>query len=231
MDLMIFDCDGVLISSERIASACLLEALAEVGIKSDLEEVFCLFTGLGQADSAALIRDKWGYDDYAKIDARVRETMFDRFQRELTATPGMAMLLAEFRDVPKCVASNSGLDRLANSLGLLTIHDHFDGHVYSAEQVTRGKPAPDLVEFCLARMGVRRERALMIDDSSHGIEAAVAAGVLAIGFVDPADPRTGRVAALHAAGARHVATGCEELALILRSLVSAPAPTPTPTAA
>lgn len=221
-DLMIFDCDGVLISSERIASACLLDALGEAGIQSNHEEVFCLFTGLGQEDTAALIRQKWGYDDYPRIAARVRETMFNRFRRELTPMPGMDALLSRFQDVPKCVASNSRLDRLKSSLGLLEIHSHFAGHVYSAEQVARGKPAPDLVEFCLSRMGCRSENALMVDDSSHGIEAAVAAGVMAIGFVDPADPRAGRIEALRAAGASHVATGCEELAKMLEALIAAP---------
>lgn len=220
IDLLIFDCDGVLIDSEPLASACMADSFIEWGAKTDHAEVHRMFTGLGFDDGAALARQSWGITDYPARIARMNEMLYPRFAAELTEMAGMSDLLARFAHLPKCVASNSKVDRLDHSLGLLPIRAAFGDHVYSAEHVARGKPAPDLVYHCLDKMRRRRDQALMVDDSPHGLEAAVAAGVLAIGFVDPADPRAGRIEALQAAGADYVVTGVAELSDLIARLTA-----------
>ncbi len=112
---------------------------------------------------------------------------------------------------PKCVASNSSLDRLQKSPGRLDLWEHFYPAVFSAQMVADPKPAPDLVLLCAEKFRVRPEHCVMIDDSPHGIVAARAAGVVAIGFVDPADPRPDRASLLMASGASFIAHGAIEL--------------------
>ncbi|AGT11102.1 HAD family hydrolase [Paracoccus aminophilus] len=218
IDLLIFDCDGVLIDSEPLASACMFDAFTSAGVQTSVEEVHRLFTGLGQAEARELARTRWNITEMDPIFAEMNAGLYPRFARELTEMPGISALLGEFRGMRKCVASNSLLERLRLSLGLLPIWSEFAPHVYSAEQVAQGKPAPDLIELCLSRMETPAPRALMIDDSPHGILAARAAGVLPIGFVDPRDPRSGRVEVLRAAGAVEVATGTAELGKVLREI-------------
>ncbi len=138
----------------------------------------------------------------------------ERFKRELKAIEGIHALV-EALDRPYCVASNSGVERLGTSLGILPLRALFGEHVYSAEMVARPKPAPDLVHLCLDRMGVSAAETVMIDDNTPGITAAVTAGVTAIGFVTPGETRPGREAVLREAGAVAVATSAAELADLL----------------
>jgi beta-phosphoglucomutase-like phosphatase (HAD superfamily) len=103
------------------------------------------------------------------------------------------------------------MERLQRSLGSLDLWSHFSSRVFSADAVTRPKPAPDLLLHCAREMSAAPEHCVMIDDSPHGVEAAVAAGMVAVGFVDPTDPRPARRALLLEAGAMVVATGADEL--------------------
>jgi beta-phosphoglucomutase-like phosphatase (HAD superfamily) len=109
------------------------------------------------------------------------------------------------------VASNSTYARLEKSLGLLPLWGRFAPAIYSAEMVARPKPAPDLPLHCARAFNARPERCVMIDDSPHGVTATRLAGMIPIGFVDPADPRPGRADILREAGARFVVTGAAEL--------------------
>jgi beta-phosphoglucomutase-like phosphatase (HAD superfamily) len=123
-------------------------------------------------------------------------------------------------DRPLCVASNSSLYRLTRSLGRTDLWMAFRGQIFSADQVAKPKPAPDLLLHCAREMKADPSRSIMIDDGTHGILAAVAAGMPSIGFVDPNDPRPNRASALMSAGAQHVAVGAAELRDCLQILAS-----------
>lgn len=208
---MIFDCDGVLIDSEPLASRVLAEAIHRVsGVTINPHEVLVAFTGASAEDTQHIMRNDYRISDPAAVLADYQTHLFPEFHRQLREMTGIAQVL-ESLDIRKCVASNSKLERLVNSLGILPIWRHFAPHVYSADMVARGKPAPDLPLLCLERCGVVPERALFVDDSPHGIEAARAAGVRAVGFIDLNDPRPGREDILLAAGASHIAYGASEL--------------------
>lgn len=209
-DLVIFDCDGVLIDSEPLASRTLAEALQKAGIAISPAEAHRVFTGKAEPDIRQLCVEQYGLTNVEAVFSDWHAHLLDVFARELTPMAGMLDLVSILPGA-KCVASNSRLARLQGSLGLTALWQHFAPHVYSAEMVARPKPAPDLLLHCAMAFSARPSRCLMIDDSAHGITAARQAGMIAIGFVDPTDPRPNRIDTLHDAGADAVVTGAAEL--------------------
>lgn len=212
--LVIFDCDGVLIDSEALASRLLADVLGEAGAAITSEEAHLRFTGCPTDEVLRICREDYGLCHAGQLLEVYRERLFPAFQQKLQAVRGIDQLLTRL-DRPACVASNSDVERLEASLGLLPLRRHFGPHVYSAEMVANPKPAPDLVLLCLDRMGIPAGDAVMIDDSPHGIHAAAAAGVAPIGFVTPGDPRPRRGDILKAAGAIAVAGSASELEALL----------------
>jgi HAD superfamily hydrolase (TIGR01509 family) len=215
IDLVIFDCDGVLIDSEPIASRTLAEALQGYGVSITAEEAHAKFTGNSESVIAGMCARDYGLEDVPALFALWRERLFAEFATSLRPMPGISEVVAALTR-PKCVASNSTLLRLENSLGHLDLWHHFAPKVFSAEMVARPKPAPDLLLHCAGAFDAAPGRCVMIDDSTHGIAAALAAGMVAIGFVDPADPRPHRGQLLADAGAFAVANGAGELMSILQ---------------
>lgn len=219
-ELLIFDCDGVLIDSEPVSSRVFCRALRNAGVEITADEVHRRFTGYSETDAMRICREEFGLDDVAAVFAETRSNLYGEFARSLSPMPGMPQLI---RSLPhrKCVASNSTLERLKNSLGLFDLWNAFGGHIFSAEMVARPKPAPDLFLLCADRLGVDPAHCIVVDDSPHGIAGAVAAGMRAIGFIDPTDPRDDRQSVLAGAGASLVAIGADELAGALDTLLSA----------
>lgn len=213
IDLLIFDCDGVLIDSEPLAARTLAQAVTRGGLPMTAYDVLVEFTGKSEPEIRAILEAR-GLGNTEAVFSTWHAEIFSAFRRELKVMPGMAEVLRTL-DVAKCVASNSSVTRLKASLGLLDIWDDFAPHVYSAEMVAAPKPAPDLVQLCLSKMGVADTNSLLIDDSPAGIAAARTAGVRAIGFVAPGDPRPGRRKLLLEAGAQAVAFGAVELHKLL----------------
>jgi HAD superfamily hydrolase (TIGR01509 family) len=220
VDLLIFDCDGVLIDSEPIAARTLAHAISNAGIEMTPREVLVEFTGKAEVEVRSILVER-GLSDVDSVFAGWHVEIFAAFRRELREMDGISEVLRGL-DIAKCVASNSSVNRLRMSLGLLDIWANFAPNVFSAEMVAAPKPAPDLIELCLSRMGMSSARSVVIDDSPAGIRAARAAGVKAIGFVAHDDPREGRLEALLAAGAQEVAIGAGELQRILHRLIASP---------
>ena len=217
IDLLIFDCDGVLINSEPIASRTLAKALRDAGADITTEQALVRFTGNSESIIRRMCIDELGIENLDAVFEAWHLDIYPEFARSLEPMPGMDKFV---RSLPhrKCVASNSSAERLSKSLGLLDLWHAFAPSVFSAEMVARPKPAPDLFSFCAESFSVDPANCVVIDDSAHGITGARAAGMKAIGFVDPADPRPGRAGILKEAGAVLVATGAEELEQALLSL-------------
>ena len=214
--LVIFDCDGVLIDSESIACGAISDTLLDFGISMTQREALDAYVGTSEKDVRADML-KRGLEDYDKFVVAWREQLYAAFATDLKAIEGIEALIEQL-ETPICVASNSSHERLTRSLGTTSLWSHFNPHVYSSEDVERPKPSPDLVLHCLSRFNARPERSVMIDDSTHGLTAAIAAGVTAIGFVDPNDPRPNRQQTLQDAGAEIIATGSADLTRALKSL-------------
>ncbi len=215
LDLVIFDCDGVLIDSEAMGAAALAGAITDAGVPMTPQTAERMFSGAGRDETRALI-DGLGLAPLRVLtDADAR--LATLFAQGVPPVPGMQRLLASL-EVPVCVASNSGVDRLRASLGRTPLAAFFGPHIYSADHVQHSKPAPDLALHCLAQMHTAAARAVFIDDNIHGIRCARTAGVLAIGFVGPADHRPNHADTLRAAGADHVVHGAEQLGALLDRL-------------
>jgi HAD superfamily hydrolase (TIGR01509 family) len=210
-DLIIFDLDGVLVDSERLSCGCLQALLAECAIEIPLDEVYDRFLGRGfQAvvEQYRVWRGAAAPDDLrARFEAAVRAA----FTGSLQPMPGIGDLLAALR-TPYCLASSSGRERIALSLELTGLAGRFAGHVFGAEMVARGKPAPDLFLHAAKTMGAAPERCLVIEDSGAGIAGGRAAGMTVWGFAGGSH-LAGRDAAqrLRASGAAQVFAKMAEL--------------------
>jgi len=180
-DLVIFDCDGVLVDSEVLSCQCLVELLRRHDVALDLETAFTHFLG---RSSVAIVDHclGLGHSLPAGFGAELRASIRASFARSLMATPNVDELLRSL-DLAYCLASSSDLERIDFSLAVTGLRGLFEGRVFSAEMVPEGKPAPDLFLYAAARMGARPERTLVIEDSVSGVQAAKAAGMRVWGFV------------------------------------------------
>lgn len=174
--LVIFDCDGVLIDSEIISARMLVEELSRLGLVIDLDYVARHFLGRSYPVVMETIRREFGLDLPPAFEDRYRERLLETFQRELTIMPGVRQVI-EALAVPYCVATSSSPRRAAMSLELVGLAPLVAGRVFTASQVSRGKPAPDLFLFAAEAMGVPAAACLVIEDSLTGIRAARAAGM------------------------------------------------------
>ena len=215
VELIIFDCDGVLIDSETMGATALAGAITDAGVPMTAQAAERMFSGAGYGETCALI-ERLGLA-FAPVIVDADARMSALFDDGVSPIQGMHSVLASLQ-VSVCVASNSSVARLHNSLGRTPLAAFFGSHIYSADHVQHSKPAPDLALYCLAQMKMSAERAVFVDDNTHGIRCARAAGVLAIGFVGPTDHRAGHADRLRAAGADHVAHGAAALQELLTRL-------------
>ena len=197
-ELVIFDCDGVLVDSEPRSNAVLAELLGEIGLPTPYEEVLSVYKGRSWATCLALIEERLGTPPPASLSRRFRERVLADLRQHLGPVRGIEHALDRI-EVATCVASSSDPERLRASLAVTDLLDRFEGRLFSATQVRRGKPAPDLFLFAARELRARPERCAVIEDSPIGIEAAFAAGMTPFGFcgTETADAR-----ALAASGAR-----------------------------
>ena len=182
-DLIIFDCDGVLIDSELLSAEVLIELLAAEGMVLDHDHVRRNFLGRSFPTVAAHIRETLNHPLSADFEALYRARLLARFETELRPMPGIgaALELLRGRGVPVCVATSSSPPRAARSLAIAGLSDAF-AQVFTASQVRHGKPAPDLFLLAARTMKARPARCLVIEDALPGLEAAQAAGMTAVRF-------------------------------------------------
>ena len=220
-DLVIFDCDGVLIDSEPIANRVHAQTLAGCGYAVGEEELQDRFCGISDAEMLATIEREWGRalpDDYAR---RIATALARQYRCSLKPIAGIAEALAGLSQ-PVCVASSGTPERIRLGLETVGLYDGFHPHLFSASMVGHGKPAPDLFLYAAARMGAAPERCLVIEDSPAGIEAARAAGMTAIGFCGGSHCRPGHAERLTARGGALVIADMRELATAVAELSHSP---------
>ena len=203
---IIFDCDGVLIDSEVLSNQTDVELLAELGIHLELSDYMQRFVGKSAKDVVAGVEQLLGHKLPADFSQRKETRVLVAFDRELKATPEIHTLLDHLAGLqtPVAVASGSSIKRLHHSLGLTGLQRYFGPHIYSAQMVERGKPAPDLFWLTAKHLGVEARNCLVIEDSLSGIVAAVAAGMTAIGFVGGSHIGPGHAERLLGSGALEV---------------------------
>jgi HAD superfamily hydrolase (TIGR01509 family) len=180
-ELIIFDCDGVLVDSEVLSCRCLSQTLARYGIDVAVDDALDLF--LGRSVTAV-------FEHYQALGQSIPE----QFSTELRAGVRAAFLAAlgpmqgvksvlDGLLIPHCVASSSDLDRVSYSLSLTGLTAHFDQRLFTSQMVQRGKPAPDLFLYAAGKMQADPRRTLVVEDSASGVKAGKAAGMTVWGFV------------------------------------------------
>ena len=221
-DLVIFDCDGVLVDSEALSCAVLAELLTELGCPTDGPEVARRFAGLTDRAIAAQVTAERGIvlpEDFAR---QVSRRAIAAFEGRLQAVPGAHEAVAAATG-PRCVASNSGPARLERCLEIVGLRDRFpaDG-LFSSAQVAQPKPAPDLHLHAAAAFAAEPGRCVVIEDSATGVAAAVAAGMTAIGFVGAGhiENRHRHAARLREEGAGRVIDDLRDLSAALAVLAA-----------
>jgi len=180
--VVIFDCNGVLVDGEPIANAVAADELARAGIPMTSELVARFFAGRRSADMFAAIEKATGRKLPPNFSGIVTAAILRRFRAELRPTPHAAYALTWLRG-PKCVASSSSLERIRVSLETTGLLRFFEPRLFSASDVARGKPAPDLFLRAAARSGIAAADCIVVEDSPAGVAAATAAGMTSIGFV------------------------------------------------
>ena len=200
IDLIIFDCDGVLVDSEPLAMRALVAAIAAQGITVTTETAYRDFLGRSLASISTSLLDAHGAPLGPAALASMRGDLYALYRQELRPSPGLPEMLGRLK-IPFCVASSSELERIRLSLELTGLLDWFEPHIFSASMVENGKPAPDLFLHAARQMGVAPANCLVIEDSPAGIAAARNAGMAVFGYtggshVAPAGLRAA-IAALH----------------------------------
>lgn len=175
-DLVIFDCDGVLIDSEIISARMLIAELSGLGVEIDLPYVAQHFLGRSYPTVMATIRSDFGVVLPEGFEEQYRARLIAAFERELRVMPHVEAVLAAMGRC-WCVATSSSPARVARSLEIAQLDVLVAGRVFTASEVAHGKPAPDLFLLAATRMGVEPARCLVIEDSLIGIRAARAAGM------------------------------------------------------
>jgi HAD superfamily hydrolase (TIGR01509 family) len=212
--LVIFDCDGVLIDSEVAFARALAECLELAGFPANFEEALVLGFGSNRATLAAAVENRYGRPLPDGFFESFGERAHAAFDPATLAMPGVADLLAAL-PLPVCVASNGHLDRVRRRLQLAGLLDFFEPHVFSASQVPRGKPAPDLFLHAAARFSVAAEVCTVVEDSTVGVAAAVAAGMPVVGFCGGGHCRDEHADLLREAGCTRVFARMPDLARYL----------------
>ena len=226
--LVIFDCDGVLVDSEPLSLACLTAGLNRIGVATDVETVRARFAGTSMTSIMGHVERDYGVTAPEGFVAAVKAETLAIFDAELQAMAGIADAVAAL-SLPTCVASSSDPVRLRHSLGLTGLLPLFEGRIYSAVEVARGKPFPDLFLHAAARMGFSPDACLVIEDSVPGVTAARAAGMRVLGFTGGGHWGHDRDGAdLLAAGAARVYRDHRDLSALLAAL---PVETPAATSA
>ncbi|MGR3568577.1 MAG: HAD family hydrolase [Pseudooceanicola nanhaiensis] len=175
-DLVIFDCDGVLIDSEVISARMLVEELKGHGVEVDLAYVARHFLGRSYPVVLTQIRADFGIDLPDGFEADYRARLLAAFDRDLAVMAGVEAVLDRLA-VPFCLATSSSPGRLAFSLKRAGLASRFEGRAVTASEVKRGKPAPDLFLHAAETFGAAPVRCLVIEDSFAGIRAGLAAGM------------------------------------------------------
>jgi HAD superfamily hydrolase (TIGR01509 family) len=179
--LVIFDCDGVLVDSDRISLRIQAERISALGLETSFDDCVRDFLGLGMPRTLEILVERLGRPLPEGWVDELEASVEAAFRAELQAVPGVVEALDEIR-FPACIASSGSHEKMRLTLELTGLHDRFAGRIYSADEVEHGKPAPDLFLHAAATMGFAPADCVVVEDSPFGVDAAKAADMRALGF-------------------------------------------------
>jgi HAD superfamily hydrolase (TIGR01509 family) len=208
-ELLILDCDGVVVDSEPITTRVLAEMLNSLGVSIDAEEVAQTFTGRTFAGTLELAAELVGAPLPEDFVPKYRYRTFAAMEADLKPVEGIEAALDQIT-IPYCIASNGPHSKMRKTLGITSLLPRFEGRLFSSDDVPRGKPFPDLFLLAARHFAVMASACLVIEDSASGVAAAVAAGMSVYGFSGNATDER-----LLAAGANRIFHQMSELPSLL----------------
>lgn len=191
-ELVVFDCDGVLVDSEVISIRVDQRVLADLGWELELDEIVERFVGKSEAHFIAAVEQKLGVRLDEGWDRDYGQWYREAFERDLEAVDGVEEAL-DGLPLPHCVASSGSHDKMRRTLGKTGLLRRFQGRIFSATEVAHGKPAPDLFLHAAESLNTAPERCAVVEDSAYGVQAARAAGMHVFAYAGGVTP-AGRLA-------------------------------------
>ncbi len=183
-DLVIFDCDGVLVDTETINNEVISQLLNEAGLEMSPDEVATRTTGLAYSEMWEMFEDEVPGSLAVDIEEQQLTLESERFRKELLPMPGAVETVRCLSDagMPMCVASNGTREKMVVTLEVTGLAGYFGDKFYGVDQVAYGKPAPDIYLLAAQNMGVPPSRCVVIEDSYPGAQAGLAAGMTVLGY-------------------------------------------------
>jgi len=219
IDLVIFDCDGTLIDSEVIAVRIGLQALAEVGVSLSAEEMAARFIGISWKDILLALEKETGLDLTATLNEKVEHLFDTKIPEEVEPVDGIHAVMATF-PFKTCICSNSKMARLDATLAKTDLLRFFAPNIFSAKDLGPGreKPKPDVFLFAAEKMGTVPARTVVVEDSTHGVEAGCRANMRVIGYTGGKHSFPAHESNLRKAGAAIVISHMSELPAALTEI-------------
>jgi HAD superfamily hydrolase (TIGR01509 family) len=217
---IIFDFDGVIADSEVLSNLVLAEIVTELGVPTTVEDAYRDYMGKRFHEVIAAIEKAIGRALPDSFGEHYQDRTLARFRQELAPIAGARDFITKFVDWSRCIASSSSPDRLAVCLSVLEMTELFEGRVFSASNVARGKPRPDIFLHAAAEIDVPPHDCIVIEDSASGVLAGRTAGATVIGLLAAGHIRNGHAETLKRAGAHHIAADYGEVEWIVRGLLS-----------
>ena len=185
-DLVIFDCDGVLVDSEPISNRVLADLLTEIGLPTTLEQSLKLFLGKSWKDNFLIIQERLGRSPPQKLYEIYTERMYQAFEAELKPISGIESSLDQI-SLKTCVASSGPHMKIRKTLEITGLLPRFENHIFSADDVEKGKPAPDLFLYACEKMGSKSYSSVVVEDALPGVRSAVSAGMTVLAYTPYGD--------------------------------------------
>ena len=185
-DLVIFDCDGVLVDSEPISNRVLADLLTEIGLPTTLEQSLKLFLGKSWKDNFLIIQERLGRSPPQKLYEIYTERMYQAFEAELKPISGIESSLDQI-SLKTCVASSGPHMKIRKTLEITGLLPRFENHIFSADDVEKGKPAPDLFLYACEKMGSKSSSSVVVEDALPGVQSAVSAGMTVLAYTPYGD--------------------------------------------
>lgn len=188
-DLVIFDCDGVIVDSEPIANRIFAKLLNELGYSLSYDECEKMFTGRSDKDCLDLLEEKTGMPPQKNLFEIFDERAFKAYEKELKTVEGIEEIISLLNFDDFCVASNAPETKIYKTLGITGLLPKFRGKIFSSSMVERPKPFPDLFLYAAKKMNATPEKCVVIEDSTYGVSAAISAGMDVLGYCKRTDKK------------------------------------------
>jgi HAD superfamily hydrolase (TIGR01509 family) len=211
MDLIIFDCDGVLVDSEPIANRIFAAMLTEIGLPTSYEDSLRDYMGRSMLTCMEIVQQRLNKPAPADFLQNFHDRCTTAFHDDLRPVPGIIDALNQISR-PFCVASSGDHIKIRTTLGITGLLPRFENQIFSAYDVERGKPFPDLFLYAAKTMGADPKSCVVVEDSIPGVQAGIAAGMIVFGYAGRSQAQ-----GLAAAGARTF-TDMRDLPELLASL-------------